>query len=100
MQTVHVFDGNFQSEIEPNVPFLSKKSMELFVKTFQKIDRSIFMVSSDYEKTGLRSLNFEMPLPVTLIMFRSDDKYWKLKTIVSWTVYMTALYDQFNSKTC
>ena len=43
-----------------------------------------------------------MPLPVTLIMFRSGDKYWKLKMIVSWTVYtcMTARYDQFNSKSC
>ena len=50
-------------------------------------------------KLGQNS-NFEMPLPVTLIMFQSDDRYWKLKTIVSWTVYMTAIYDQFNSKTC
>ena len=56
MQTVYIFDGCFQSEIEPNVPFMSKKSMQLFVKTFRKIDRSVFMVSSDEEKTGLRSL--------------------------------------------
>ena len=46
-----------------------------------------------------QNTNFEMPLPVTLIMFRSDDRYWKLKTIVSWTVYMMALYDQISSKT-
>lgn len=39
-----VYDGGFQSEIEPNVPFMSKKSMQLFVKTFRKIDRSIVMV--------------------------------------------------------
>ena len=54
MQTVSIFDGCFQSEVEPNVPFMSKKSMQLFVKTFQKIDRS--MVCSDEEKIGLRSL--------------------------------------------
>ena len=35
---------------------MSKNSMQLFVKTFWKIDRSGFMVSSDEEKTGLRSL--------------------------------------------
>ena len=56
MQTVYIFVGCFQSEVELNVPFMSKKSMQLFVKTFQKIDRSNFMVSSDEEKTGLRSL--------------------------------------------
>ena len=45
----------FQSEIEPNVPFMSKKSMQLF-ENVRKIDRSIFTVSSDEEKTGPRSL--------------------------------------------
>lgn len=39
-----VYDGCFQSEIEPNVPFMSKKSMQLFVKPFRKIDRPIVMV--------------------------------------------------------
>jgi len=30
-----VYDGCFQSEINPNVPFMSQKLMQLFLKTFQ-----------------------------------------------------------------
>ena len=45
MLTVNsVYDGCFQSEIQPNVPFMSKKLMQTFVKTFRKIDRSVVMV--------------------------------------------------------
>ena len=32
----NVYDGSFQSGIEPNVPFISQKLMQLFLKTFQK----------------------------------------------------------------
>ena len=31
-----VYDERFQTEIEPNVPFMSKKSMQPFVKTFSE----------------------------------------------------------------
>jgi len=30
-----VYDGCFQSEIEPNVPLMAQKLMQLFLKTFQ-----------------------------------------------------------------
>jgi len=30
-----VCDGCFQSEIEPNVPLMAQKLMQLFLKTFQ-----------------------------------------------------------------
>ena len=41
---VYNYDGFFQSEIEPNVPFMSKKLMLTFVNMFRKIDRSVVMV--------------------------------------------------------